>query len=149
MKALKPYTDFPALDTMRKEMDRFFDDLVPFSWRKENGGMGMDLWVPDTDLSETENDYLITVDLPGISKKNIEVNYKDNRLTITGEREKEESEEKKDFIRKERYTGKFIRSFTLPDAVKRDNIKANFKDGVLTVKVPKKEVKKPQNVPID
>ena len=128
-------------------MDRFFDDLTPFSWKVENGGV--ELWAPDTDMSETENEYIVAVDLPGVTKKNIDVNYKNNMLTISGEREKEEKEEKKDFIRRERFYGKFVRSFTLPAAVREDDIKANFKDGVLTVRIPKTEVSKPKTVPID
>lgn len=146
MKVLKRYSDSPALESIRRDIDHFFDDLVPFAWRKENGGRKMELWAPDSDLRETESEYVITIDLPGTSKKDIEVGYKDNRLTISGQREKEE---KKDYIRRERYSGQFLRSFTLPSAVKDDNIKASFKDGVLTVKVPKAEVSKPKTVQID
>lgn len=149
MKSIQKFPTLSPLESMRREMDRFFDDITPFSWREGNGGMEMELWAPDTDMSETENEYIITVDLPGISKKDIEVNYKDNRLSISGERKKEEKEEKKDYIRRERYTGKFVRSFTLPAAVKDDKIKAGFKDGVLTVRVPKTEASKPKSIMID
>lgn len=149
MKALTRFSDFPAMESIRRDMDRFFDDLVPFSWREANGGKKADLWAPNTDLSETENEYVITVDLPGISKKDVEVNFHDNRLTISGERSSEEKEEKENYLRKERYTGRFLRTFTLPCAVKDEEIVAKFKDGVLKVNVPKSEVSKPKKVSID
>lgn len=149
MKAVQKFSGPSPLDSIKREMDRFFDDITPFSWRAGNGGMEMELWAPDTDMSETESEYLVTVDLPGISKKDIEVSYQDKRLTITGERKKEEKEEKKDYLRRERYFGKFVRSFTLPAGVKDNEIKASFKDGVLTVKIPKTEVQKPKTVKID
>lgn len=109
----------------------------------------MELWAPDSDLSETDNEYYLMVDLPGMSKKDIEVSYQNKRLTISGERKLEEKETTKDLLRKERYHGRFLRSFTLPEEIKEENIKANFKDGVLTVKIPKSEVQKRKLVPID
>lgn len=149
MKALQKRSDISPLESIRREMDRFFDDIVPFSRRTGNGGMRLELWAPDTDVSETDNEYIISVDLPGISKKDVEVSYKDNRLTISGERRHEEKEEKEDYLRRERYQGNFTRSFTLPSEVKDDTIKAHFKDGVLKVEVPKAEVRKPKTVTID
>lgn len=149
MKALQKKSDLSPIEMMRREMDRMFDDIVPFSRGFGNGGTRMELWAPDTDVSETEDEYTISVDLPGINKKDVEVSYKDNRLTISGKREHEEEEEKKDYLRRERYQGSFTRSFTLPSEVKEEDIKAKFKDGVLKVDVPKSEVRKPKTVPID
>ena len=149
MKALTRYSDRPVLESIKRDMDRFFDDIVPFSWRLENGGRSSSMWMPNTDMSETENDYIITVDLPGITKKDVEVNFQNNRLTISGERKKEKEEEGKDFIRRERYEGTFMRSFSLPTAVKEEDINAKFKDGVLTVTVPKAEVSKSKKIAIE
>lgn len=148
MKALTRKTDFPALESIRRDMDRFFDDLVPISWRIENGGK-MNVWTPNTDMSENDEEYVLTADLPGMSKKEIEINLQDNRLTISGERKKEAKEEKGNFLREERFYGRFVRSFTLPAAILEDKVKATFKDGVLTVHVPKAEAKKPKTVAID
>ncbi|MGF1669646.1 MAG: Hsp20/alpha crystallin family protein [Balneolaceae bacterium] len=149
MKVMKKQSEPSAIDTMRREMDRFFDDLVPFSWRKENGGRMIDSWSPNTDLTEDDDKFIVKMDIPGMNKDNIEVNYQDNRLIITGERKEEEEEEKKDFIRKERYHGSFYRSFTLPKAIKEDQIKAKFKEGVLTVNLPKTEISKPKTVKVE
>lgn len=149
MKTLMKSTDISPMESFRREMDRIFDDLAPFSRRKGNGGRQVELWAPDTDMSETNDKYLISIDLPGLTKNDIKVNYKDNRLTISGKRSLEESEEEKDFLRRERYFGKFTRSFTVPSEIKENEIKAKFKDGVLRVTVPKSEVRKPKEVPID
>ncbi|NGP89861.1 Hsp20/alpha crystallin family protein [Fodinibius halophilus] len=147
MKSVKRYSDLSVLESMRREMDHFFDDLAPFSWKRGNGGK--EIWAPNSDMSETENEYLVKIDLPGLSKDDIEVNYKDHRLTIAGERKLEKEEDEKNMIRKERYFGTFVRAYTLPEAIKEDRIKATFKDGVLTIEVPKTEVKKPTKIQID
>lgn len=136
------------IEKLRREMDRLFDDMLPVKW------VGMvdneiDQWTPKTDMSETDDEYIIDLDLPGIPKENIEITYRDNQLTIKGENNRENEEKKENYLRKERYSGQFVRSFTLPVSVKDDKIKANFKNGVLNVKVPKAEVKKPKKVNID
>ena len=137
------------IEDLRRDLDRIFDEMVPFTWLKEEEENGMKLWAPKTDMRETEDQYLIHVDLPGIPKKDVKVSYKDNRLTISGERKEEEKEETDNYLRKERYFGSFVRTFTLPAAVNEEDIKANFKEGVLTVTVPKAEVSKPKTVEID
>lgn len=150
MKALTKFSEMSPLEAIRRDMDRIFDDISPFPRiRRGNGGFGVELWAPDTDLSETDDAYTLTVDLPGLTKKDIEVSYQDHRLTISGERKEESKEEGEDFLRQERYVGKFTRAFTMPTEVKEDKIKASFKDGVLTVNVPKSEVKKAKLVSID
>lgn len=148
MKSLVKHSEPNIIDVFKEEMDRFFDDVVPFS-RKINGDRSLDVWSPMTDMSETETEYKVILDLPGIDKKDISVNIKDHRLVISGERKKEEKEEKRDFMRKERYFGSFYRSFTLPEPIKEDSIKAQFNDGVLEVTVPKNEEKKPKSIKID
>lgn len=150
MKTLTKNSDMSPLEAIKRDMDLIFDDISPFSRiRRGNGGFGMELWAPDTDMSETEDAYMLTMDLPGLKKDDVDVSYKDNRLTISGERSRETKEEEKDFIRRERYLGKFSRAFTMPADVMEDKIKATFKNGVLTVDIPKAEVKKPKKVSID
>lgn len=137
-----------TIDTLRREMDLFFDDLVPFSWAKDNGGKELTAWTPSSDISEDEKEYLIRMDIPGMKKEDIKINFLDGRITITGERQMEEKEEKKDYIRRERYRGSFYRSFTLPEKIKEEDIQANFKDGVLKLVVPKAEVVKPKSIKV-
>lgn len=137
-----------TIDVLRREMDHFFDDLVPYSWSKENGGKAMTTWNPSTDITEDDNEYIIKLDIPGMEKKDIGVHFHDGRVTITGERKLEEKEDKKDFIRRERYYGSFYRSFTLPEKVKEDKIEASFKEGVLKLTMPKAEVIKPKSITV-
>lgn len=150
MKITKRKSEPTAIESMRREMDRFFDELTPFSWMRENnGGSIMDVWAPSTDMSEDENEYVIKMDIPGMTKDDIEVNFEDNRIIIRGERSEEEEEEKKDYIRKERYDGSFYRSFTIPKTVEEDQIKAKFEEGVLKINLPKAEVSKPKEVKVE
>lgn len=149
MKIMKRPSEPQMIRNLRREMEHFFDDMIPFSWTREDGGNLMDTWTPTSDISEDENEYLVVMDLPGIDKKDIKVNFQDGRLTVRGESQKEEKQEKKDYIRRERFKGSFYRSFTLPESIKEDDIKADFKEGVLKVHIPKAEVSKPKEVNIN
>jgi len=150
MKITKRKSEPTAIESMRREMDRFFDELTPFSrMRENNGGSMMDVWTPSTDMSENENEYVIKMDIPGMTKDDIDVNFEDNRIVIRGERTEEEKEEKKNYIQKERYDGSFYRSFTIPKTVDEDQIKAKFEEGVLKINLPKAEVSKPKEVKVE
>ncbi len=148
MKLTKAPRETSAIDTLRREMDQIFDDLIPISWQTLDGRRVADTWSPSADISEDENEYMIRVDLPGFGKNDIKVNYQEGRISISGERHREEKEEKKDFIRRERYEGSFYRTFLLPDAVREDEIEATFKDGVLKVNIPKAETVKPKSIKV-
>jgi len=148
MKLTKKRNGPNTIDTLRREMDHFFDDLVPFSWSREQNEKALGTWAPSADITENEKRYEIMMDIPGMDKNDIKVNIQDDRVTITGERKTEEKEESDDFIRQERYYGSFFRSFKLPEKVKDDDIKATFKDGVLKVVIPKAEVIKPKSIKV-
>lgn len=148
MKLSKRTGEPGAIELLRREMDQFFDDLAPFSWGRENGGRALRTWAPSADITEDEEEYQIRMDIPGMEKNDIKVNVQDGRITITGERKTEEKEEKKDFVRQERYQGSFYRSFSLPDKLKEDAIQASFKDGVLKLVIPKAEVVKPKAIKV-
>lgn len=150
MNRIAKYSAPSPIESFKHQMDRFFDDLSPFALRSNNDGfMGLDLIKPDTDMMETEKEFVVAVDLPGFQKKDININYEDNRLIIKGTRKEETKDEQKDYLHRERYFGEFVRSLTLPTKIKEDKIKASFKDGVLTVTAPKVEVSKPKMVAID
>lgn len=137
------------MSNIRREMDRIFNELIPFSWRMDESELGLSEWAPRTDMRETDDQYIIEVDLPGMAKENIHINVKDNILNIEGERKEEVKEERAGYLRSERTFGSFKRSFSLPATVVEDKIKASFKNGVLTVNVPKAEKSKSKNVIID
>ena len=90
-----------------------------------------------TDIREDENSYLLEVDLPGYSKDDIKIDITDGYLTINAKVEKEDNEDKKNYVRRERFTGEVSRSFYVGEDIKEDEVKASFKNGILTLEVPK------------
>jgi HSP20 family protein len=116
--------------------NRFFEDLrLPEIFGKEGE------LVPAFDIAETEKEYTITGEIPGIEVKDLEVVMSDGTLTIKGEKKKEQEEKGEHFHRIEREYGSFHRGFRLPEDIKADELKADYKDGVLKVTLPKAETK--------
>jgi len=105
-------------------------------------------WSPRVDVRESDKEIVIDAELPGIEQKDIKVNVANNVLTISGERTEEKKEEKKGYSHIERHYGKFERSFGLPETVSADKISAAFKNGVLTLTLPKSEKAKPKEIGI-
>jgi HSP20 family protein len=134
---------------LRDEVERVFEDFdrsfwgAPVRWR----GADFDFfrrprlssaWTPSVDIAEKENMFEVTADLPGIDEKNIEVKLSGGILTVKGTREEHKEERKKDYYLSERQFGAFERSFQVPESVDSEKIDAHFKNGVLTVSLPKK-----------
>lgn len=111
--------------------DDFFRD--DFFDRKDK----MNLNLMKTDIREDENSYLLEVDLPGYSKDDIKIDITDGYLTINAKMEKENNEDNKNYVRRERFTGEVSRSFYVGEDIKEDLVKASFKNGILTLVVPK------------
>ncbi|WP_440998795.1 Hsp20/alpha crystallin family protein [Fodinibius sp. SL11] len=150
MKQLTRYQPTTApVSNLRREMDRIFNELIPFSWRLDDNETGMMKWTPTTDMLETEAEYIVEVELPGLSKKDIQINCHDNVLSIEGERKQEHKEERPGYLRSERSFGAFKRSIILPAPILEDKVKATFKEGILRVTVPKAEKSKRKSVPIE
>jgi HSP20 family protein len=105
-------------------------------------------WVPEMDLVETDEHYLLKADLPGMKQGDVAIEFNDGTLTISGERNAEYDRKEKGFFRLERSFGKFSRSLTLPDGVDPDKIHAGFRDGVLEVTIPKPEQRKPRRIEV-
>jgi HSP20 family protein len=105
-------------------------------------------WVPEMDLVETDEHYLLKADLPGMKQGDVAIEFNDGTLTISGERNAEYDRKEKGFFRLERSFGKFSRSLTLPDGVDPDKIRAGFQDGVLEVTIPKPEQRKPRRIEV-
>jgi HSP20 family protein len=133
---------------LRNEIDRLFDDFNVGSWRSPFGRTVFDtepFWrgeiswgkIPAVDIAETENAYEITAELPGIEEKNVEVKHADGMLTIKGEKRDEREEKNDNYYLSERNYGAFQRSFRVPESVDADKVEASFKNGVLTVTLPK------------
>lgn len=135
---------FSELTRMQEEMNRYFDDF----FGEQRRGLDEGAWLPAVDVSETDADFVVRAELPGMAQNEIEINVQDNILTLKGEKKQEKKEEKENFHRLERSYGSFSRSFTLPAGVKPEDIKASFKDGVLEVTMPKAEEVKPKKITI-
>lgn len=105
-------------------------------------------WVPEMDLVETDDHYLLKADLPGMKQEDVSIEFNDGTLTISGERKAEYERKDKGFFRLERSFGKFSRSLTLPDGIDPDKIEAAFHAGVLDVVIPKPEQRKPRRIEV-
>ena len=134
-------------------MDEMFGRMPSLlgRWPRWAGdGEGTAEWAPTVDISETDTEYLLKAQLPAVKKEDVSVTFDDGMLTISGERKQEKEEKGEKFHRIESLHGSFSRSFSLPDAIDSSAIRAESKDGVITVHVPKSktEARKPKEIKI-
>jgi HSP20 family protein len=140
-----------------KEIERWFEEffeepLLPGAWRrfpslrklKELEGIS-----PLVDMYDQKNEIVIKAEIPGVEKENVKISLSENTLTIKGEMKKEEEVKEEDYYYSERSYGSFARALRLPAKVKADKIKANFKEGILEIHLPKAEEAKPKEIKID
>jgi HSP20 family protein len=135
MAGLIPWRGRSEVDRFRGEIDRLFDDFFvqsPLSRSFERGA-----WMPAVDISETGKEIVVHAEIPGLDAKDIDISLNGRVLTMKGERKQEQEEKEKNYHRIERRYGSFSRSFELPADVDGNKIKAVYKDGVLTVNLPK------------
>jgi HSP20 family protein len=131
MRALAPWT---GMTSFRKEMDRLFDRFLEPTW-PDMPALGD--WEPKIDVSETKEAVVVKAEIPGVEQKDIALSLQEGVLTIKGEKEEEKEENDKRYHRVERSYGAFARALRLPAAVDASKVTATFKDGVLTVTLPK------------
>ncbi|MBV9311432.1 MAG: Hsp20/alpha crystallin family protein [Solirubrobacterales bacterium] len=137
------------LNTIQSEMNRLFNTFFETTpGQGGNGGGALRRWIPPMDLVETENDFVLRADLPGLNESDVNIELEDNVLTVSGERKAEHEERKEGYYRVERASGSFSRSLTLPEGVNPEAVKASFDRGVLEVRIPKPEERKPRKVAI-
>ena len=132
---------------LRNRMNRIFNDFYYPVERKDDEASFWN-WNPAVDIYEENDNIVVKAEIPGVDKKSINVDVKDRVLTIKGERSEDNEVNEERYYRRERTYGRFERAFTLPADVKTDEIKAEYKDGVLKVMVPKPEVQKPKQITI-
>ena len=140
-----------GLRSLFEDMDRMMG--VPWGWPFRAAPFPRSMmstydWMPDVDIMERDNRIVVRADLPGMKKEDIDVSVRDDMLVLRGHREEEKEIKGETYYGSERATGKFYRSFGLPEGVSPDEIAASYQDGVLEVSVPKKEVQEPQSVQI-
>jgi len=132
---------------IQREINRVFDNFVRGGVQADEN-FQMSYWTPAVDIAEQENDYVVKMELPGVNKDDVKISLESNILTIKGEKKQEKEEKNKNVHRLERTYGSFQRSFTLPTTVKSDTIDAFFKEGVLTISLPKAEEAKPKQIEV-
>jgi len=133
--------------SLQREMNRLFDDFFGRDFFVEPF-RGMGEWRPAMDVAETDNAVLVKTELPGLDAKDVEISLSGDVLTIKGEKKEEKEEKTKSFHRVERHYGSFERAIRLPASVKADKVEATFKNGVLTIELPKTEESKAKSVKI-
>jgi len=140
----EPYRD---LVTAQRDFDRLFRDA--FSSQRGETELSTRSWAPPVDIYETEDAIVLKAELPGVDPKDVEVRVEDNTLFLKGERKFEKEVKEQNYHRVERSYGSFARSFSLPNSISTDKVTAEFKDGLLTLTMPKREEAKPKTIKID
>ena len=138
---------FRELEDVSDKLNRLFSRPAA---RRDNGQETMTVadWIPTVDISETDAEFAIMAELPEVKKEDVKITLQQGVLTIQGHRAQEREERGKRYHRVERAYGTFARTFTLPDYVDESNVNAEFKDGVLTLHVPKSEKAKPKAIEV-
>ena len=151
-KALAPWRPFMDLTRRESEMDRMMEDFFgrsmrpwwPARWLRGDG----EITAPVVDVYEEKDEVVVKAELPGLDKKDIEVNISDSELTLKGEKKKEEKIDEENYYRCERSYGAFLRSVELPTDVQADKVKASFKNGILEIRLPKTEEAKTKEIKV-
>jgi len=131
---------------IQREMNRMFDNFFNSSDQGED--YALTAWSPAVDIAEHDDQYVVKMELPGVNKDEVKITLESNILTIRGEKKQEKETKKENYHRVERSYGSFQRSFTLPTTVKNDKIDAAFKDGILSISLPKAEEAKPKQIEV-
>jgi HSP20 family protein len=143
--SLVRYQPWNSIEQLRREMGRMLDGQ---SSTEETSNIATSDWVPAVDIKETDKEFLIHADIPGVDPNDIDVHMEDGMLTIKGERESETKENREGYKRVERHRGTFYRRFSLPDTANADKISAKSNHGVLEITIPKQEKAQPRKIQV-
>lgn len=141
----RKYDPFGDIRSLQAQMNRLFE---PFWSRTGDEELVSGTWIPPVDVEEVGDSLVLRAELPGVKREDIDVSFTDGVLTLKGERQFEKESQEKTWHRIERSYGSFVRSFTMPRSVDPSGISADFKDGVLEIRVPKREESKPRQIRI-
>ena len=152
--AIVRWEPFRDLVSLQERMNRLFDDSLrtrgtaPQRSDDEDWALGGS-WAPSVDIYEKENAIVLKAEIPGVDPKDVDIRVENNTLTLRGERKLDQEVKRDDYHRVERAYGQFSRSFTLPSTVDTEKIKAEYKDGVLKLALPKRDEAKPKQIQVD
>jgi HSP20 family protein len=136
------YEPVNLFDQFNNEINRCFSRTRPAATRQHD-------WVPAVDIHEEESRFVLTADVPGVSRESIDITLEDGVLTVQGERRAERDAASEGYRRRERAHGTFLRQFSLPDTVDAEQINATVKDGVLQIEIPKQEKLQPRKISVN
>jgi len=146
MNTITRWDPFRGLTTLQDQVNRLFEGTFP---QGRAGEADLATWAPAVDIYEGQDELVAQVDLPGVQEKDIDIRLENNTLTIRGERKFEKNVNEENYLRVERAYGSFTRTFSLPNTVNAEAIRADYNQGVLTVHMPKREESKPKQVKIN
>jgi HSP20 family protein len=144
--AVMRWDPFRDLNMLQERMNRLFDDAG--RWKHDGEPSATTTWSPAVDIFETEGEIMVKAELPGMDRKDITLHLENNVLTLKGERRFEKETKEENYHRIERAYGGFSRAFSIPATVDEEKIRADYKDGVLKIALPKKEQAKPKQIRI-
>jgi HSP20 family protein len=145
MRTLTRFEPFSAPSLLQEQINRLFNQT--FGATSEEGSITT--WAPAVDIFETEHELVVKADLPDVKPEDLDIRVENNILTIRGERKFEKKVDEKNYLRVERAYGAFSRSFSLANTVNSEAIKADYKNGVLTLTIPKREEAKPKQIKVN
>ena len=145
MRAIARWEPFRGVTTLQNRTNRLFNDAFERTGEESN----LSAWAPAVDIYETEHELVVKADLPDVDPKDLDIRVENNILTIRGERKFEKEVNEENYLRVERSYGSFARSFTLANTVNPDAIKAEYRNGVLTLTIPKREEARPKQIKVN
>jgi len=128
---------------IQRELDRAFGGLLPDAEQTRRAA-----WLPAVDVEQTDDEIILRIDLPGMNRDDVSIDVRDRTLIVSGERREEREENHEGFFTRERVVGKFTRSFMLPEGVDPGSVQAQFRDGVLMIRVPRPKQEQPRHIEI-
>lgn len=147
MTSITRYTPSPEFRTLQSQMNRLFEPFLGRAFDDQELASGS--WVPPVDVVEEKDAILVSAELPGVRPEDVEIQYENGVLVLRGQRTFQQESSDRTYHRVERAYGTFVRSFTLPRSADPDKITASFQNGLLEVRVPKREEAKPKMIPIN
>lgn len=143
-RGLRRWEPFGEVDTFKKEMDSLFENFLS-GFGRDTDGLA---FIPSAEIDETDTEFYLKLEIPGISPDDLEIEVTDDAVAITGERKSETKSEEDNRLRSEFYYGKFERYIPLPSQIQRANVMAEYKDGILNLTLPKSEEQREKSVKI-
>ena len=145
--AITRWDPFRDLSLLQERMNRVFEDAAVRGWKNDEPSATTS-WSPAVDIYETDNEIMVQAELPGVDRKDIALQLENNVLTLKGDRRFEKETNQDNYHRIERSYGGFSRAFTIPTIVDEDKIRADYRDGILKIALPKKEQVKAKQIKI-